>query len=47
MAEQVKNLNSIHKDVDSIPGLVQWVEGLELLWLWCRPKAAALIRILA
>ena len=26
------NLNSIHKDVDSIPGLVQWGKDLLLLW---------------
>ena len=26
MAEQVKNPTSIHEDVGSIPGLVQWVK---------------------
>ena len=30
-----------------IPGLVQWVKDLALLWLWCRPEATALIRPLA
>ena len=25
VVQQVRNLNSIHKDVGSIPGLVQWV----------------------
>ena len=27
----------------SIPGLVQWVNDLTLLWLWCRLAAAPLI----
>ena len=26
MAQQVKNPTSIHKDMDLIPGLAQWVE---------------------
>ena len=57
VAQRVKNLTSILKDVDLIPGLAQWVKGssgadscsighrqgldLILLWLWCRPAAAA------
>ena len=28
----------------STPGLTQWVKDPVLLWLWCRPAAAALIR---
>ena len=27
VAQQVKNLSSIHEDVGSIPGLAQWVQG--------------------
>ena len=31
VTQQVKNPTSIHKDVDSIPGLSQWVKGPVLL----------------
>ena len=31
----------------SIPGLAQWVKDPKLLWLWHRPMATALIRLLA
>ena len=30
VAQWVKNLNSIHEDVGSIPGLTHWVMGLAL-----------------
>ena len=31
VAQQFKNPTSIHKDVDSIPGLTQWVKDPALL----------------
>ena len=31
VSQEVKNLTSIHEDVGSIPGLVQWVKDLVLL----------------
>ena len=36
-AQQVKNPTSNHEDAGSVPGLIQWVKDLELLWLWRRP----------
>ena len=37
----VTNRTSNHEDADSIPGLAQSVKDLVLLWLSCRPAAAA------
>ena len=36
MAQQVKNLTGIHKDVGSIPGLTQWVKDQHWHELWYR-----------
>ena len=38
MAQQVKNPNSIHEDVGSIPGLDQWVKNSVLLQSWEKEK---------
>ena len=34
------------RNAGSIPGVAQWVKDLALLWMWCRPAAAALIPLL-
>ena len=47
MAQQLTHMNSIYEDVDSIPGLDQWVKDLALLWLWCKPAATAPVHPLA
>ena len=43
VAHWVKNPRSIPENVDSIPGLTQWVMDPTLLWLWCRSATVALI----
>ena len=44
MAQQDKNPTSIYEDSGSILGLAQWIKNPELLWLCCRPTAAAPIQ---
>ena len=38
---RLRTQHSVPEDVGVIPGLAQWVKDLALLWLWCRPAAAA------
>ena len=47
VAQQLMNLTRIHEGVDLIPGLAQWNKDPELLWLWPRLAAVALIQPLA
>ena len=42
VAQWVKNPTSIHEDACWMPGLIQWVTDLALLWLWHRLATAAL-----
>ena len=47
VAQQVTTPTSTLEDAGPILGLAQWVKDPTLLWLWCRPAAAALIQPLA
>ena len=44
---EAMNWTSNHADAGSIPGPIQWVKNLVLLWLSCRLAATAPIRPLA
>ena len=38
MAQQIKNLTSIHEDAGSVPGLPPWVKNLACAKLWSRSQ---------
>ena len=41
MVQWLTNPTRNHEVSGLVPGLAQWVKDPVLLWLWCRPAAAA------